>query len=104
VAKMARALERGGLIKISDDSELLCARDIGRIAINDILEMARNLRSGHMPPRDAAVPPVDRLIAQLEAKRREHCGDLTLRDLIDDTPPAPIAEGADTFARRIPPR
>jgi membrane protein len=104
VAKMARALERGGLVKISDDSELLCARDIGRIAINDILEMARNLRSGHMPPRDAAVPPVDRLIAQLEAKRREHCGDLTLRDLIDDTPPAPIGDGTDTFARRIPPR
>jgi len=104
VAKMARALERGGLIKISDDSELLCARDIGRIAINDILEMARNLRSGHMPPRDAVVPPVDRLIAQLDAKRREHCGDLTLRDLIDDTPPAPSGDGPDTFAKRIPPR
>jgi hypothetical protein len=66
--------------------------------------MARNLRSGHMPPRDASVPPVDRLIAQLEAKRREHCGDLTLRDLIDDTPPAPTGDGPDTFARRIPPR
>ena len=43
VAKMARALERGGLIKITDDSELLCARDISRIAVNDILEMARNI-------------------------------------------------------------
>jgi hypothetical protein len=103
VAKMARALERGGLIKISEDSELLCARDISRVAINDILEMARNLRSGHMPSRDAAVPPVDRLIAQLDAKRREHCNDLTLRDLIGDA--ATATEDTGNFVRpRIPPR
>jgi membrane protein len=104
VAKMARALERGGLVKISDDSELLCARETGRIAINDILEMARNLRSGHMPPQDASVPPVDRLLAQLDARRREHCSDLTLRDLLDDTPPAPSGDGSDTFTRRKLPR
>ena len=86
VAKMARALERGGLVKITDDSELLCARDIGRISVNEILELARNQRSGHIAPREAAVPAVDRLIAQLDAKRREHCGDLTLRELVGDTP------------------
>ena len=86
VAKMARALERGGLVKITDDSELLCARDIGRISVNEILELARNQRSGHIAPREAAVPAVDRLLAQLDAKRREHCGDLTLRELVGDTP------------------
>jgi len=100
---MARALERGGLIKITDDSELLCARDISRIAINDILEMARNLRSGHMPPRESAVPAVDLLLAQIDAKRREHCNDMTLRDLVGDS--APDLDSTANFVRpRLPPR
>ncbi|MBS0417574.1 MAG: YihY/virulence factor BrkB family protein [Proteobacteria bacterium] len=87
VAKMARALERGGLVKITDDGEVLCARDIGRITVNEILEMARNLRSGHIAPRNAAVPTVDRLMDQLDSLRRERCGDMTLRNLIEESPP-----------------
>jgi membrane protein len=89
VAKMARALERGGLVRLTDDGEVLCARDISRIMVNEILEMARNLRSGHIAPRNASVPAVDRLIAQLDAQRRERCGEMTLRDLIEESPPLP---------------
>jgi membrane protein len=85
VAKMARALERAGLVMVTDDAEVLCARDISRIAVYEILDLARNLRSGHMAPRNTAVPAVDRLMASLDEQRRERCGDLTLRDLVDES-------------------
>jgi membrane protein len=85
VAKMARALERAGLVKITDDGELLCARDISRITVYEILDMARNQRSGHLAPRNRSIPTVDRLIANLDAQRRDRCGDLTLRDLVEES-------------------
>jgi membrane protein len=83
VAKMARALERAGLVMVTDDDELLCARDISRITVYEVLDLARNQRSGHMAPRNTVVPAVDRLTASLDEQRRERCGDLTLRDLVD---------------------
>jgi membrane protein len=93
VAKMARALERAGLVMVTDDDELLCARDISRITVFEILELARNQRSGHLPPRNTAVPAVDRLTASLDEQRRERCGDLTLRGLVDES---------DAVARAVP--
>ena len=86
VAKMARALERAGLVMITDDDELLCARDISRITVYEILEIARNQRSGHIVPRNTPVPTVDRLTANLDDQRRERCGKLTLKDLVDESP------------------
>jgi membrane protein len=86
VAKMARALERAGLVMITDADELLCARDIGHITVYEILDMARNQRSGHIAPRNTAVPAIDRLTANLDEQRRDHCGDLTLRDLLEESP------------------
>lgn len=85
VAKMARALERAGLVMVTDDDELLCARDISRITVYEVLDLARNQRSGHMAPRNTAVPAVDRLTASLDAQSRERCGDLTVRDLVDES-------------------
>jgi membrane protein len=85
VAKMARALERAGLVMVTADDEVLCARDISRIAVYEILDLARNQRSGHMAPRNTAVPAVDRLMASLDEQRRERFGDLTLRDLVDES-------------------
>jgi membrane protein len=86
VAKMARALERAGLVMVTDDDELLCARDISRITVYEVLDLARNQHSGHMAPRNTAVPAVDRLTASLDEQRRERCGDLTVRDLVDESP------------------
>ena len=86
VAKMARALERAGLVMITDDDELLCARDISRITVYEILDIARNQRSGHIVPRNTPVPTVDRLTATLDDQRRERCGKLTLKDLVDESP------------------
>jgi membrane protein len=85
VAKMARALERAGLVMVTDDDEVLCARDISRITVYEILDLARNQRSGHIAPRNTAVAAVDRLMASLDEQRRQRCGDLTLRDLVDES-------------------
>jgi membrane protein len=90
VAKMAAVLERAGLVIITDCDELLCARDIGRVTVYEILDMARSQHSGHVAPRDLPIPAVDRLTAGLDELRRNHCGDLTLRDLVDDTQRPPL--------------
>ncbi len=86
VAKMASALERAGLVVVSDDEELICARDIGRITVDEILEIARNQRSGLFRPRTLSIPSVDRLTASLDEARHERLAGLTLRDLIEDSP------------------
>jgi len=99
VAKMATALERAGLVMVTEGDELLCAKDVGRIAVFEILDMARNQRSGHIAPRNLPIPSVDRLTASLDGQRRERCGDMTLRELIEDTPPRPIGVDEPSFPR-----
>src|SRR6201993_2004804 len=86
VAQMATALERAGLLIVTEEDELVPARDIGGIGVNEILDIARNQRSGHVAPRNVPVPPGDRVLAGLEEARRARCADLTLRDLIDEVP------------------
>jgi membrane protein len=86
VAQSASALERAGLLIVTEDDQLVPARDIGGIGVNEILDIARNQRSGHIAPRNAAVPPVDRVLAGLEEARRARCAELTLRDLVDEVP------------------
>jgi membrane protein len=98
VAKMATALERAGLVIVTDEDELLCARDIGRITVYEILDMARNQRSGHLAPRSIPIPAVDRLTASLDEQRRNRCGDMTLRDLVEETP-RPVSVEEPNFPR-----
>src|SRR5215469_2459963 len=86
VAQMATALECAGLLIVTEEDELVPARDIGGMSVNEILDIARNQRSGHVAPRNLPVPPVDRVLAGLEEARRSRCADLTLRDLIDEVP------------------
>jgi membrane protein len=84
VAQMAATLERAGLLIVTDYDELVPARDIGRIGVYEILAIARNQGSGHVAPRNLPIPPVDRLLAGVEDARRHRCGELTLRDLVDE--------------------
>jgi membrane protein len=86
VAQMAALLERAGLLIVTDYDELVPGRDIGHIKVHEILDLARNARSGHTAPRNVAVPPVDRLLASLEEGRRSRCGELSLRELVDEAP------------------
>jgi membrane protein len=93
VAKMATLLERAGLIVVTEEDELLPARDLGRIRVSEILDRARNQRSGHFAPRNLPIPAVDRLLAALDEARRSGCGDLTLRELVEDGTLRPAESG-----------
>jgi hypothetical protein len=86
LAQMVTTLESAGLLVVTEEDELLPARDIGRIPVSEILDIARNQRSGHFSPRTVSIPPVDRLIATIDEARRTRCGDLTLRDLVEEPP------------------
>ncbi len=91
VAQMASSLERSGLLSVSDQGELLPARDIGHIRVHEILDIARNQSSGHVAPRQLPIPAVDRLLAALEEARRHRCGELTLGELVDEAPRPTLA-------------
>ena len=95
VAQMARTLEHAGLLSVTDRDELLPARDIGRIGIAEILDIARHEGSGHASPRGTPIPAVERLLSGLDEARRNRCGELTLRDLVDEAsrPTLAIARG-----------
>jgi membrane protein len=86
VAQMASTLEKAGLLIVTEGDELAPARDIGRIGVYEILQIARNQRSGHFTARNVSVPPVDRLIGTLDEARRNRCSDLTLRSLVEEAP------------------
>ena len=86
VAQLATALERAALLIVTEDGELVPARDVGSIGVHEILDIARNQSSGHIAPRNVPVPPVDRLLASLEEARHSRCGELTLRDLVEEVP------------------
>ena len=86
VAQMAATLERAGFLIVTEDDELIPARDIGRIGVHEILDIARNQRSGHFAPRNVLIPGVDRLLAAIDEARRNRCGDLMLRDLVEEAP------------------
>ncbi len=84
VAQIAAALERAGLLLVTEDDQFVPGRDIGRIGVHEILEVARNQRSGHFAPRALGVPAIDRLSARLEEAWRECCSSRTLRDLVEE--------------------
>jgi DNA-binding IscR family transcriptional regulator len=90
VAQMASTLERAGLVIVTEYDELVPARDISRIGVYEILEIARNQRSGHVAPRNVQIPPVDRILTSLDDARRKACGELTLRELVDEAPLAAL--------------
>jgi membrane protein len=86
VAQIVATLERARLLIVTEDDELVPARDIGRIYVFEILEIARSQRSGHFAPRNVVIPSVDRLLATIDEARRVRCGDLTLRDIVEESP------------------
>jgi membrane protein len=86
VAQMVRTLEHAHLLLVTDNDELAPARDISHIGVYEILELARNQRSGHLAPRNLPIPPIDRILHSIEEARRHRCGELTVRDLVDEVP------------------
>jgi membrane protein len=84
VSRIVDAFEAAHLLAIADDECLLPARDIGQITIKEILDVARNERAGQVAPRDLELRPVDEVRARMDTAWRASCGDMTLRDLIED--------------------
>jgi membrane protein len=85
VSQLVNGLERAQLLTTTDREKLVPARDIGHIRLQQILDVARNQRSGHLAPRELPLPPVDRLNAALAAAWRSGCGERTLRDLVEES-------------------
>jgi membrane protein len=96
IAQMGVAFEKSGLLVVTEDDEFVPGRDVGRITIQEILEVARNQRSGHFAARGIELPAVDRLSARLEQSWRECCAGRTLRDLIEDPAGADVSAANDS--------
>jgi membrane protein len=84
VAQIGEALEKAGLLIVTEDDEFVPGRDVGRISIQEILDVARNQRSGHFASRGPELPAVDELSARLEQAWKDCCAGRTLRDLIEE--------------------
>jgi membrane protein len=84
VAQIGSTLEKSGLLIATEDDEFVPARDVSRITVQEILDVARNQRSGHSPARGLQLPSVDRLSESLEKALRDCCAGRTLRDLLDE--------------------
>lgn len=86
IARLVEKLERTKLMVVTGHDELVPARDIGQITASEILDVARELGSGDLASRKVVIPSVDRLLAAIEETRRGRCGNLTLRDLVQEAP------------------
>jgi membrane protein len=84
VAQVVDGLERAGLLAANDKEQLLPGRDIGSIPLLEVLDVARNQRSGHDAPRGPQLGAVEKLNALLADARRASCAGRTLRDLIEE--------------------
>jgi membrane protein len=90
IARLVATFEEAELLIVTADDELVLARDVEGITACEILDVARNPRSGQLIPRNVTIPSVDRLIAAIEEARRERCGNLTLSDLAKEEPCAEV--------------
>jgi membrane protein len=101
LAQIGSTLEKAGLLIVTEDDEFVPGRDISRITVQEILQVARNQRSGHSQARGMQIPSVDRLSENLEKAWRDCCAGRTLRDLLDETGEveAPAAEALRTQQR-----
>jgi membrane protein len=88
ISQVVDALEAAGLVTGDERERLLPGRDIGHISLREILEVARNHRSGHVEARRLSLPAVDRVADSLARSWQESCGSRTLRELVED----PIVE------------
>jgi membrane protein len=86
VAQIGGTLEKAGLLIVTEDDEFVPGRDVGRITLQEVMEVARNQRSGHSAARGLQIPAVDRLSDNLEKAWRDTCNGRTLRDLLEESP------------------
>ena len=83
MSRLLAAFQEANLLTVTEQDELLLPREIARITVCEILDTAREQRSGQVHVREVSIPPVDRLIESLEEARKERCGGLTLLNLVE---------------------
>jgi len=83
LSRIVNALETSGLVTLTDDEILLPARDLGKITIQEIIDIARNEKAGQVAPRPFKVPAVDAISSKMDEAWRRSCGDTTLRELVE---------------------
>jgi len=83
LATVTRSLERAGLLTLSEDEELIPARDLESIALTDILNAVRDERQYEtwLLWRARTEPVADEVANSVEAGMRERIAGTTLRDL-----------------------
>jgi membrane protein len=84
VSRIINSLEAAKLVTLTDEEHLLPARDLGQISLREILDIARNEKAGQVAPRQLKLPSVDAFAAKVDEAWRKSCGDMTLRDLIEE--------------------
>src|SRR5581483_4111053 len=84
IGRLVERFEQAKLLVVTGNDELVPARDIGQIAAWEILDVARDNGSGDLIPRHVTLPSVDRLLVMIDEARRNRCGNLTLRDLVQE--------------------
>jgi DNA-binding IscR family transcriptional regulator len=85
ISRIVHALEEARLVTVSEDECLFPARDIGNIAVQEILDIARNEKAGQVGWRNLKLPVIDALSAKMDDAWRASCGEMTLRDLIEQS-------------------
>ena len=97
LAQIGGTLEKSGLLLVTEDDEFVPGRDIGHITLQEIVEVARNQRSGHSTTRGVQIPAVERLSDNMEKAWRATCDGRTLRDLLEESPLEAV-ESADSLS------
>ena len=85
LSRIVNALETERLVTLTDDEHLLPARDLGKISVQEIIDIARNEKAGQVAPRPFNVPAVDAISGKMDEAWRRSCGETTLRELIEET-------------------
>jgi DNA-binding IscR family transcriptional regulator len=84
ISRVVHSLEDAGLLTLTEDEWLLPARDLAMIAIQDIVDIARNEKAGQVGWRNMKLPAVDAISGRMDEAWRKSCGDMTLRELIEE--------------------
>jgi membrane protein len=84
ISRIVTALEAAHLLTMAEDERLLPARDLGSITIQEVMDIARNETAGQVAPRNLKLPSVDKIAGVMDAAWRKSCGDMTLRDLVEE--------------------
>jgi membrane protein len=85
ISRIVHALEDARLVTLTDDECLLPARDLGQISIQEIVDIARNEKAGQVGWRNLKIPAVDAISKTMDDAWRKSCGEMTLRDLVEET-------------------